>query len=224
MPRVPSATSRHSVASPARGRRAAAPSDSYAQLFQAAVAEFSERGYDGARVDRIAAEAGVNKAMLYYHFTSKQGLYQEVIRDMVRAVGTRVRAIADGPGTAQARLDAWVEAVVEEASARPWFPPIMLHELASGAAHLDGDTFALMNGIHGAVREVIVEGQRRGEFRDVDPLLTYFTIMPAILIFFARERVRARTQIPTPLMARRSRQQFVTHMQASMRGMLRKEP
>lgn len=203
--------------------RVSTPPDSYARLFRAAVAEFSERGYDGARVDRIAEEARINKAMLYYHFTSKQGLYQEVIREMVRAVGARVRAIADGPGTAQERLDAWVDAVVEEAAARPWFPPIMLHELAAGAPHLDADTFALMNGIHLAVRDILVEGQRCREFRDVDPLLTYFTIMPPILMFFARERVRVRAKTHTPLIARRSRQQFVTHMQASIRGMLRKD-
>jgi AcrR family transcriptional regulator len=211
---------------PARRRapRAPARSDSRDRLFRAAVAEFSEQGFEGARVDRIAAAAGVNKAMLYYHFTNKQTLYQDVIRDMARAIGTRAQAIARAPGSAQARLDAWVEAVVEEAAARPWFPPIMLRELASGAAHLDAETFGLLNGVHASMREVIADGQRRGEFRDADPLLTYFTIMPSILIFFARERVRTRARVSVPMTARRSRQQFVMHMQASIRGMLRKDP
>jgi TetR/AcrR family transcriptional regulator len=74
--------------------------DSHSALLQAAAAEFSELGYDGAGVDRIAARAGVNKAMLYYHFGSKRAVYVEVLRDMFRAVGTRARAIADGDGTA----------------------------------------------------------------------------------------------------------------------------
>lgn len=187
------------------------------------MAEFAEAGYDGARVDRIAAAAGVNKAMLYYHFESKQRLYQDVIRDMADAVGGRTRAIARGSGSAQARLDAWIEAVAEEAAARPWFPPIMLREIASGGTHLDHETFAAMSAVHAGVRDLIADGQRRGEFRQVDPLLTYFTIMPAVMVFFARERMRLRARAATPLMARRSRQQFVAHMQASIRGMLRKD-
>src|ERR671914_1735857 len=90
--------------------------DSREAVFRAAAAEFAERGYEAAGVDRIAAKARVNKAMLYYHFGSKLALYVEVLRDMFRAVGVRARALADGPGTPDAKLDAWVAMIVEEAS------------------------------------------------------------------------------------------------------------
>jgi AcrR family transcriptional regulator len=48
--------------------------DSHSAIFHAAAIEFSELGYDAAGVDRITARAGVNKAMLYYHFGSKRAL------------------------------------------------------------------------------------------------------------------------------------------------------
>ena len=115
---------------------------SHAAIFAAAAEEFSERGFEAGGVDRIAAKARVNKAMLYYHFGSKRALYIEVLRDMFRAVGARVRAIADGPGTAAEKLETWVATIIEEAAARPWFPPIMLRELASGAPRFDPETFA----------------------------------------------------------------------------------
>ena len=41
------------------------------RILVAAAAEFASRGYAGARVDRIARRARVNKAMLYYHFSNK---------------------------------------------------------------------------------------------------------------------------------------------------------
>jgi hypothetical protein len=66
-----------------------------------------------------------------------------------------------------------------------------------------------------------VQGQRDGEFRDVDPLLTHMTIMPPILIFFARQRVLASNQLIEELAAPRQLQEFVRHMQAAVRGMLR---
>lgn len=203
-----------------RPRGAAAP----AAILRAGAHQFALRGYDAAGVDRIALEARVNKAMLYYHYGSKLNLYLEVLRDMFRALGARTRAIADGPGAPEGKIDAWIAAVVEEATARPWFPPIMLRELASGAAHIDKDTFAVMNGVFVSVRDVIVEGQRKGVFREVDPLLTYLTILPSILIFFARQRVVARRKGVRGLAAAAPRDvsEFVRHMQGAARGMLRR--
>jgi TetR/AcrR family transcriptional regulator len=45
------------------------------RLLDAGIAEFSSRGYGGARVDIIARRAKVNKQLLYYYFKSKSGLY-----------------------------------------------------------------------------------------------------------------------------------------------------
>ena len=200
-------------------RRAAR--DSHSLILRAAALEFSDRGYDAARVDRIAARARLNKAMLYYHFGSKRGLYLEVLRDVFKAVGARARAIADGPGSAPQKLDAWIATIVEEAGARPWFPPIMLREIAAGGTHFDTATIGMMNAVYLGVRDVIVQGQREGTFRDVDPLLTHLTIMPAILIFFARQRVVQRRRI-AGVGAPRTLEDFVVHMQGSARRMLQK--
>lgn len=49
--------------------------DTRAKILDAAVQEFSANGLAGARMDQIAAVAGVNKALLYYHFDSKENLY-----------------------------------------------------------------------------------------------------------------------------------------------------
>ena len=50
-----------------------------AKILAAAEAEFSEKGYFGARVDEIAVAAGVNKRMIYQHYESKDGLYQAAL-------------------------------------------------------------------------------------------------------------------------------------------------
>src|SRR4029453_11544557 len=104
------------MTAPSRRRSAR---DSRAALFHAAALEFSERGYDAAGTDRIAARARLNKAMLYYHFGSKRDLYLEVVRDMVRTVSGRARAIDDRSGSAIDKLVDWVAAIVEEAALRP---------------------------------------------------------------------------------------------------------
>ncbi len=49
------------------------------KILKAARKVFAEKGYEGARVDEIAREAGINKAMLYYYFNSKENILREVI-------------------------------------------------------------------------------------------------------------------------------------------------
>jgi AcrR family transcriptional regulator len=200
--------------------------DSSRAIFAAAAHEFAQCGYDAAGVDRIAEKARVNKAMLYYHYGSKQALYVEVLRDMFRVVAARSQAIAEGTDPAETKLDAWILMMVEEAAARPWFPPIMLRELASGAEHIDAETFGMMNSVYASVRGIIVQGQREGAFREVDPLLTYLTILPAILIFFARQRVvvaQRKNVQGLPAAAPRQVEEFIRHMQQSARALLRRQ-
>ncbi len=55
------------------------PGETRRRLLAAALQEFSAKGIAGARVDAIAAAAGVNKRMLYYYFGSKEGLYRAVL-------------------------------------------------------------------------------------------------------------------------------------------------
>jgi len=196
---------------------------SHAAIFAAAAEEFSERGFEAGGVDRIAAKARVNKAMLYYHFGSKRALYIEVLRDMFRAVSAKARGIADGPGTAPEKLERWVATIIQEAAARPWFPPIMLRELASGAPRFDPETFALMNAVFGAVRDVLLQGRREGSFEDADPLLTHLTIMPPILIFFARQRVLAAKEVTSGVLEPRQIDAFILHMQRAALRLVQKE-
>ena len=73
-------------------------SETRARILDAALGEFSSLGMAGARMDQIAAAAGVNKALLYYHFDSKENLYiaavemiSAKIRDQSMAVLMKVR-------------------------------------------------------------------------------------------------------------------------------------
>src|SRR6185369_12433767 len=91
---------------------------SRARLLTAAAAEFAARGFAGASVDRIARAARVNKAMIYYHFSSKAALYREILRDMFEAVAVRVEEASRTDARAADKVRAFVEAIAIEAEAR----------------------------------------------------------------------------------------------------------
>ncbi len=56
------------------------------RILDAAVREFSENGLAGARTEQIAEIAGVNKALLYYYFKSKEALYKAALESVVQRV------------------------------------------------------------------------------------------------------------------------------------------
>lgn len=57
------------------------------RILEAAAGEFAARGFAGARVDRIAADAGLNKRMLYHYFGDKRGLHEAVLDGRLGAAG-----------------------------------------------------------------------------------------------------------------------------------------
>jgi hypothetical protein len=100
----------------------------------------------------------------------------------------------------------------------------MLRELASGGDHLDADTVRLLDSVYGAVHDMLVAGQRQGEFGNVNPLLAHFTIISPVMFFLARARVisrrgRTHAHIAEPI----TREAFVQHMQRVVRRMLGKD-
>lgn len=73
------------------------PERTRARILDAAKSEFAAHGYAGARIDRIASTARVNKRMLYHYFGAKRELYREVYARQVEAHGVRTDANPSDP-------------------------------------------------------------------------------------------------------------------------------
>src|SRR5215831_12712483 len=91
------------------------------RILTAAALEFAERGFAGARVDRIARRARVNKAMLYYHFKSKQGLYRTLLRQMFSRAADRLRAIGALDATPSDKVDRVIGELAALIEEHPFF-------------------------------------------------------------------------------------------------------
>ena len=166
------------------------PSASRDRILAAATVEFAARGFAGAGIDRIARRARLNKAMIYYHFKSKQALYRAILRDMFLTVGTRLRAVGASERSSEDKVAEFLRTVLEEAERRPYFPSIMLREIAEGGVRLDPETLAQMSGVFQAATAIVVEGQQHGVFIDIHPLVAYFTMVAPIVFFLASAPVR----------------------------------
>jgi TetR/AcrR family transcriptional regulator len=203
-------------------RRTPRARDSRAAVLRAAEREFAAHGWSGAGVDTIARRAGVNKAMIYYHFGSKLGLYREVLRDGFRALLADARAVLAQPLPPFAKLQAYVDVLLQAGARRRHLTPMMLREIAAGGRRLDPETLRLLTGLFAVVRQILDEGRRRGDFRDLDPLLTHFTIMGASILYMANEPIRTRIDrlklIDGPVKVPFGTEPFVEHLGALLRG------
>jgi len=201
------------VSQPAAG---ASGLDSRSRLVAAAAEEFAALGFDGAKVDRIAARARVNKAMLYYHFTNKAALYREVLRDVFGAAADAVDHASAEDGDPEQRLRAFIAAIANSAMSRPYFPSIWLREMAEGGRHLDDPVLAQMRRVVESLMTILAAGRRAGRFRDVPPLIAQMGIVGPLLLFAAsapvRERIRERTLLPVTGV---TREQVIEYVQAA---------
>jgi AcrR family transcriptional regulator len=206
---------------PRPGPRSRGRDDSRRRLFAAAAREFATHGFAGASVDRIAATARLNKAMIYYHFGSKAGLHGEILRDMFRAAGDSVREIAASADSPEEKVRRFVAAIAVAADARPHFPPIWFREIADGGIHLDPQTIREVAGIVSALSGFIDAGVRKGVFRPVDPFLVHAGIVAPLLLFFASEPLRERMSRAGLGVSQYQRGQVVDHIQRVTLGVLR---
>ena len=170
------------------------PRDSRRAILDAARTEFAARGFAGAGVDRIAARARVNKAMVYYHFGSKLAVYRAVLAEEFDAIAQAAAAAVDPESPAFAQLDAYLRAVLDVTTARPHIVPIMLREIAAGGQNLDADAMVKMIRLFQVVQGILARGEAAGDLRTVHPLMTHFVMLGSAMLYQANEPIRVRVR------------------------------
>src|SRR5215467_6074875 len=95
-PRMPAQRLSQAVGKTAGGRKQQAQARRQA-ILEAALSVFAARSYEAARLDDVAAQAGVAKGTLYLYFKDKQDLFEELVRGAVTPIMDRVSAAALAP-------------------------------------------------------------------------------------------------------------------------------
>jgi AcrR family transcriptional regulator len=155
------------------------------RILEAAKQEFAAHGLAGARVDRIAAKAGANKRMLYYHVGNKDELYLAVLEGAYENIRAEERGLDLehlNPPAAIARL---IDFTWNYFSQNPEFLALLNSENMAQARHLKRST--KVKSMHSPfvemIRAVVRRGVESGDFVvTVDPVQLYISI--AALCFF----------------------------------------
>jgi len=170
-------------------RKAHDPEGTRRALLRAGAELFSERGFDGVPIEEVAARAGVNKALISYHFRGKRGLYAAVLEAGFAAMASRLASIEERK-TARETLRAFLDAFQQVAREQPGFPTLFLREVLSTG--IDPAVVPYLVRIVGLSRRLARRGAREGVFRRIDPVLLHFGLVGGLAFFFATEPARRR--------------------------------
>ena len=83
-------------------------------ILNAALDEFSDRGFAATRLDDVAARAGVAKGTIYLYFRDKESLFQDLVRDMLAPMVGNIEALGQADLPVRALADRIVDMFVRE--------------------------------------------------------------------------------------------------------------
>ena len=164
------------------------PAATRKKLLTAARREFAASGLAGARVDEIAARAGVNKQLVYHYFGDKDALYLAVLEwvyEEIRAQERKLNLEGLPPQHAIKRL---IEASFDHLAAHPDFIVLLNDENRGGARHVRGSRKleAMHSPLVSLVSTLLREGVRAGVFRrGINPVHLYISIAGLSYFYFS---------------------------------------
>jgi AcrR family transcriptional regulator len=179
-----------------RRRKEARPGE----ILDAALAEFAARGFATARMEDIAARAGVTKGTLYLYFASKEELFKSLVRESIGAAIAARQADAEAFEGSAAELLATVLRFIgffARTSDRAVLPKIVLAEAGNFPELVRFYRAEVVDRGMALLSSIIARGIARGEFRVVDPQHgARLAIAPLLLIVSWRASFSGQDAIP----------------------------
>lgn len=170
-------------------RRAEARPD---EILDAALAVFTEKGFDAARVDDIAARAGLSKGAVYLYFDSKEALLRGLIDREVAPAAHRLRALAEAGGRDPKATLTLVVAVATELLNNPGMfatPKLVLSVAPRFREIAEFYRKRVIDEAIDAIATLHKHGVKAGAFRDVDSDTVARMIMGPLLVHAMRKHV-----------------------------------
>jgi AcrR family transcriptional regulator len=99
------------------------------RILEAAKKIFHARGFEGARMQVIADEAGVNKALLHYYFRNKETLFKGVFEDAFTKLLARINEIFYSDKPILIKIETFLDYYLEFLSQNSFLPVFILHAL-----------------------------------------------------------------------------------------------
>lgn len=160
--------------------------DTREKILEVAEREFAARGYDGAHLQLIASQVGVQKTALYYYFASKGALYEAVLLRMLESFDAAVRdALERGEGGPEAHLERLIDGLNDLLAERRHYSKVLIRLFVDPPPVEADRVIPLVQRIIGRVLAFYREGVDAGVFIEQSARHTLQTVLGAIVFHYA---------------------------------------
>jgi TetR/AcrR family transcriptional regulator len=154
-------------------------------ILEAAEHIFGDEGLEGARTDAIATAAGVNKALLYYYFRSKEGLYRAVLEGYLADFNRQALELLSSKGSPRSILLRYINIHFDFIGAHRHHGPLFQRMLMADQKSLVRLAREYFLPRSKALLKVIERGMRTGEFRRMDSTHAAISLLSLIVFYFS---------------------------------------
>ena len=150
------------------------------RLLAAALREFGEKGFAGARVEKITRDANANKQLVYHYFGNKEALFKSVLERAYREYTGDALRLSIESSDAKTALRLFVDTMFRPSSATVYFNQILQDENRFGARHVKPLRSVKQTYVEviKLVQTILAKGVEEGVFRrGIDPREFYISLV-----------------------------------------------
>jgi TetR/AcrR family transcriptional regulator len=151
------------------------------KIFQAAIDVFSEKGFDKATMDDIAAKAHVAKGTIYYHFKSKEELFHFLVQEGMDRLQETVQQKVTPDMSGKEKLSVAIREQLSFFSEYRDFCIILLQE-AFGELERQKKFRRLLRNFTKQIESFILQGMEEGDIHAYDPEMAAWSIFGSLAI------------------------------------------
>ena len=196
--------------------------DARDKLLSAGTELFAVQGFAGVSIRELATAAGVNSALISYHFGGKAGLYEAVVTAQYEWLVGKFEAIAASTATMEEKIRMYADVIRRNHTEdQPLMARLIQGELTSPTACLENVVRKYTVRIAGIISGVLRQGIQSGTFRqDIDPVFAAMTLAGMLNFYFILREV---TKSIVPEFAGRDQEFVESALKIYLKGMGRAE-
>jgi TetR/AcrR family transcriptional regulator len=101
-----------------------------AQILVAAKKVFIHKGFDGARMQQIADEAGINKSLLHYYFRTKEKLFEAIFKELFGEFFPKIKGFIFSDMSFESKIRLFIDSYIDLLLQNPELPAFILNEVS----------------------------------------------------------------------------------------------
>lgn len=151
---------------------------------------FSQKGFSASSMDELASMCALSKAMVFYYFKNKQGLYEAVMQNVLEEIYNMIKMENAQYQKPIDKLENFIKTYASFACSHPYLPALLLKELSKSDAMISDNLFLEMRELFGLFSDILKRGEEQGCFCDANPMILYFMVIGTLNLLVTTKPLR----------------------------------